>query len=82
MVRLLTVFAISLILAYCSQNDILVFKFSNGKKFDLSLVAMILLLSFFCGLRTQYNDTAVYIATYNNSPTVREMFSEGIDIFE
>ncbi len=81
MIKLLTIFAIALLLAHCSQKGILVFNLENGRKIDLPLIIMILMLSFFCGLRTNYNDTAVYIASYKNAPSVREFLDKGIDIF-
>ncbi len=80
MIKLLFVFAVSLILAYCSQNEILVFKLESGKKIDLPLIAMILLLSFFCGLRTSYNDTEAYIVSYKNAPGLSKFFSNGIEL--
>ena len=81
MIKLLTIFAISLVLAYCSQKEIMVFRFENGKKIDLPLIAMILMLSFFCGLRTHYNDTFTYRKTFTSAPTLSQFFSNGFDPF-
>lgn len=82
MIKLLTVFTIALLLAYCSQKNILVFNTESGKRIDLPLIIMIIMLSFFCGLRTHYNDTYIYRKIYENAPTLSKLFSEGIDIFQ
>lgn len=72
MIKLAAIFAVSLVLAYCSQNEILVFRFGNNKKIDFSLIALIIMLACFCGLRTNYNDTSTYITSYKKALTVRE----------
>ncbi len=79
MYKLLIIFAIALILAYCSQKEIFVIPFKE-KKIDISLILLIIILSFFCGLRTSYNDTEVYIVTYQNAPTLSEYFANGVKL--
>lgn len=69
MTKLLTVFAVSVILAYMSEKNILTFSRRNGKTVDLALVIMCIIMSLFCGLRTSYNDTATYIRGFNTAQT-------------
>lgn len=57
MVSIFSLLAVSLILAYLSQKEILTIHGPAGKKFDIALVVMIIILSFYCGLRTNYNDS-------------------------
>ncbi len=75
MLRLMILLAISLALAYCSQNGVLVFNITKKYKLDLPLILMILILAFACGLRTSFNDTEVYLATFKNAETLREFIN-------
>lgn len=72
MTKLLTVFAVSMILAYMSEKNVLTFRCRNGKTVDLALIAMCIVMSLFCGLRTAYNDTETYISGFRNAPTPSE----------
>ena len=75
MTKLLTVFAVSMILAYMSEKNILTFRRKNGKTVDLALIAMCVVMSLFCGLRTSYNDTGAYIVGFNNAPPPAEFLA-------
>ena len=57
MINLWTVFAVSMILAYMSEKNILTLRHRNGKTVDLALIAMCIVMSLYCGLRTSFNDT-------------------------
>lgn len=74
MINLLLIFAAALLLAYCSDRHILFIGRSNGKYIDLPLIIMIVMLSFFCGLRTAFNDTSTYINGFQNAVTLTEFW--------
>lgn len=82
MIKLLILFGVSLCLAYCSQNGILVFSITEKRKLDLPLVLMVILLTLFCGLRTHYNDTALYIAMYESAETLEEYLTSSAELTE
>ena len=63
MTKLVTLLIVSLFLAYLSEKNVLVIRFS-GKYIDVALVLLITVLSLFCGLRTEYNDTEAYILVF------------------
>ena len=75
MLQLMILLAVSMGLAYCSQNNILVYSFTKKHNFDLPLIAMVLILSFFVGLRTHFNDTSLYIELFKGAPTFREFLN-------
>lgn len=80
--EILLPFAVSLLLAYCSQNGIFVTAFTKKRNLDLPLIALIIMLSFFCGLRIDYNDTYLYIYNFKNAISVSEYFSTAPGVFD
>lgn len=74
MTNLLLIFAAALLLAYCSEHRIMVIGRSNGKCIDIPVIIMIVILSFFCGLRTAFNDTSTYIGGFQNAVTLTEFW--------
>ena len=82
MFDLLIRLGISVCLAYCSQRGIGRVRITKHQTIDIPLVILIVMLSLFCGLRTAFNDTEVYIRGFLNSPTLSEYLSEGINLFE
>ncbi len=77
MAGIFTLLAASLVLAYCSQKEILTFRGVTGRRYDVALIALIVMLSLFCGLRTNYNDTGTYIAMFLEAPTWVEFWASG-----
>ena len=65
MLKLMILLAVSMCLAFCSQKGILVIPVAGRFKIDIPLIVMIVMLSLFTGLRTQFNDTPLYIASFN-----------------
>ena len=82
MLGLLLRLGISVCLAYCSQHGIGRIRITKRWTVDVPLVIMIVILSLFCGLRTAFNDTEVYIRGFLNAPTLSEYLAEGINLFE
>ncbi len=72
MSEILPLVFICLILAYCSQNGLFSVRLSQKINFDIPLLIIILLLGFFCGLRIHYNDTSLYILTFEEAETFTE----------
>lgn len=87
MLKLLTIFGISLLLAYISNKNTQA-TLDLGKKYapykDWALLLMIVFLIFFTGLRTSYNDTWNYISDFKKAPTLDEFFltENAWDIFK
>lgn len=77
-----SVFAISMGLAYLSEKKVLCLRYMKNRRIDIALVALIVLLSFFCGLRTSYNDTHAYIVGFNNAPTPSEYLATNPTLFD
>ncbi len=72
MVKLLMLFGISVCLAYCSQKEILKVRLFDRINIDIPLVVMFIMLTLFCGLRTDYNDTLAYNHQFVIAPTLSE----------
>jgi hypothetical protein len=72
MKNLLIVFGLSVILAYASQYYGHNYQLEAGekKKINICIVAMVVLMVIFVGLRVGYNDTATYIKGFQNSETL------------
>ena len=67
-------------LAYMSQRTTLAYEESHRgvdarNHVDIYMVALIIFLILFAGLRTNYNDTAAYIKGFQNSETIRVFLS-------
>ena len=73
MTKLLAVFAIAMALAYISEkntrNTIESGQHYTPRK-DWAFVGLVIVLTLFAGLRTSYNDTWIYIQTFDSSPGV------------
>ena len=78
---LLLILGISLVLAYCSERKMLTYPITRRFSADLALTVMVVMLSFFCGLRTAFNDTGVYIGFFNNAPTLNEYWADSPHLF-
>lgn len=69
MLKLLTIFAASLVLAYLSEKNTEAMT-ASGQKYtiwkDWACIALVIILALFAGLRTSYNDTWNYIIGFNN----------------
>lgn len=75
MKQLLILLAVSVALAFIADRV----PASNPlvkKRVNLPLVLLVIILSFFCGLRTSYNDTGTYIRGFQNAPTLAELWSD------
>lgn len=79
MVKLLAVFAAAMVLAYVSEVNTGTIT-ASGRRCrvwdDGAFLLLVLLLSLFAGLRTNYNDTAAYIAGYRTTPTLAGFFAK------
>lgn len=82
MINLWTVFAVSMILAYMSEKNILTLRRRNGKTVDLAFIAMCIVMSLYCGLRTSFNDTETYIRGFNSAPTPAEYLATNPNLLE
>ena len=82
MINLWTVFAVSMILAYMSEKNILTLRRRNGKTVDLALIAICIVMSLYCGLRTSFNDTETYISGFNSAPTPAEYLATNPNLLE
>lgn len=76
MLKLMILLAVSMCLAFCSQKGILVIPVARKFKIDIPLIVMIVMLSLFTGLRTQFNDTPLYIASFKEAPTFEKFLSK------
>lgn len=76
--NLLIVFGLSVILAYASQYYGYNYMLEAGekKKVNIFIVAMVVLMILFVGLRTGYNDTGSYIMGFENSETIQEFLGD------
>lgn len=73
MFKLLAVFAAAMVLAYISEMNTKAIAASgrhDSSGNDWALVALIMILSLFAGLRTNYNDTANYIGSFRSTSTL------------
>lgn len=78
MFKLLAVFAISMVLAYISQQNTKA-TIAAGRRYtvwgDWAYIALVVVLTLFAGLRTSYNDTWNYIRLFNEAPSIAEWFT-------
>lgn len=78
MLKLLAVFAASLILAYISDQNTKAVR-AAGHHYsvwgDWAYIALVVILTLFAGLRTSYNDTGNYVRAFNSAPTLEEFLS-------
>lgn len=82
MSEILPILFICIILAYCSQNRLFCVRISEKKTLDLPLVIIIVTLVLFCGLRTNFNDTYLYIHTFKNAQPLTEFLKSEPEIVE
>lgn len=87
MTKLLVVFAVSMLLAYCSERHTEIVSADGGSyaaRRDLAYVLLVVLLTLFAGLRTSYNDTLHYINGYKSAPMLSEFLAtgDGLSIFK
>ena len=76
----LIILVIVTFLAYMSQRTTLAYEESHRgvdarKRVDIYMVALIVFLILFAGLRTYYNDTLNYIKGFQQSETIRVFLS-------
>lgn len=80
MIKLLAVFAASLVLAYISERNTQAI-LASGHRYsvwhDWAYILLVVILTLFAGLRTSYNDTWNYIRFYDAAPTLNEFFADG-----
>ena len=63
-------------LAYLSQRQSMKYTNTDGRKhWDIFLIALIIFLILFAGLRTYYNDTLNYIVGFQNSVNIHEFLA-------
>ena len=79
MTKLLTVFALSLVLAYISEQNTKAIQ-ASGRRYsvrkDWAYLMLLAVLVLFAGLRTNYNDTWNYINGFHNAPGVLKWLAE------
>lgn len=79
MIKLLAVFAASLVLAYISEQNTKAI-LASGRRYaihkDWACVLLIIILVLFAGLRTSYNDTWNYINGFRNAPLLSDFFGD------
>ena len=79
MLKLLAVFAASLVLAYISEQNTKAIT-ASGQRYsvhkDWAYVALVIVLVLFAGLRTYYNDTWTYMKMFREAPSLAEFFSD------
>ena len=79
MFKLLAVFAVALVLAHKSERNTKE-AIAAGYRYtvwnDFSYIALVVVLTFFTGLRTQYNDTWNYLQFYKSAPTLAEFLAD------
>ncbi|MBQ7921019.1 MAG: EpsG family protein [Clostridia bacterium] len=79
MVKLLAIFLIAVFLAYQSEKytrAAAAYGYTDSPRNDKALIMLIIALTLFAGLRTQYNDTTAYINGFENAPGLREFFTD------
>ena len=82
MSEILPIVFICIILAYCSQNRLFSVRLTEKINLDIPLIAIILILGFFCGLRIGYNDTYLYIKNFQSAQTVSDYFNSSPEIVD
>ena len=87
MLKLLAVFAASLILAYISERNTKAIR-AAGHHYsvcnDWAYILLVVILTLFAGLRTQYNDTWNYFKIYRAAPVLSDFLAipENLNIFK
>ncbi len=79
MLKLLTVFAMALALAYVSERNTQACaasgrQYSTGK--DWAYVLLVIVMTLFAGLRTSYNDTWNYVSGFRSFPILSEFLAD------
>lgn len=84
MLKLLILLAVSVMLAYVSQQNT-VLCYQTGAPYrtsrDWGYMALLILLTCFSGMRYDYNDTGNYISIFRNAPFFLERIRGEFDIF-
>lgn len=79
MIKLFILLAVSLALASISQRTTQALR-SSGRRYsvwnDPAYLLLVMILTFFAGLRTSYNDTANYITFFQSAPELPEFLSD------
>lgn len=79
MLKLLAVFAASLVLAYISQKNTAAIT-ASGRRYsvwnDWAYLLLVTILVLFAGLRTSYNDTGTYLALFDNAGDLTSFFRD------
>lgn len=79
MTEILPVFAISLLLAYLSEQHTERCAAAGthyDKRADWAYILLIIVLTLFAGLRTNYNDTFAYMRGFRNAPNLADLISK------
>lgn len=83
MFKLLAVFAISMVLAYISEQNTKA-TITAGYRYsvwhDWVYIALVVVLTLFAGLRTSYNDTGNYIRIFNELPGVSDFLFDSVNM--
>ena len=82
MLEILPLFCLSLFLAYCSQKNNFILKINENIKIDLAFVFLVIALSVFAGLRTNYNDTWLYKLNFKNAVPLSEYLATDPGFFD
>ena len=78
MVKLFAISLIAVFFAYQSEKytrAAAAYGYTYSPRNDKALIMLIIALTLFAGLRTQYNDTTAYINGFNNAPGLTEFLS-------
>ena len=79
MTKLLLLLAVSLVLAYISEQNTKAIT-ASGQRYsvwsDWAYIGLVVVLTLFAGLRTSYNDTGNYIYGYRNAPAFATWISD------
>lgn len=82
MVKMLILLVVSMCLAYCAQRDVLTVPLTQKRSINVPLVIMIVMLSLVVGLRTNYNDTFQYIASFLDAPTPQQYLNSKPELLD
>lgn len=81
MLKLLILLAVSIVLAYISQQNT-VMCYQSGARYrcsqDWAYVLLVTILVFFAGMRYEYNDTWNYISGFRSAPYLRDFLAGDI----
>lgn len=79
MTKLLALLAVSLVLAYISEQNTKAIT-AAGRRYsvwnDWAYILLVAVLTLFAGLRTSYNDTGNYITGYRNAPVFSDWIAD------